>query len=149
MLGPEAVLVPVLGGGRGPVEQVRLVPWQDERSPALPTGQPWPGRLPAPHPATVLSPPEPIDVYDAEGRPVTVSARQSLSSAPAVVRRKDTTCPVRSWAGPWPVDERWWDSAAARRIVRLQVVTATSSDRESALLLVSDAGSWGIEGEYG
>jgi protein ImuB len=30
--------------------------------------------------------------------------------------------PVRAWAGPWCVDERWWDPIAHRRRARLQVV---------------------------
>jgi protein ImuB len=29
---------------------------------------------------------------------------------------------VTSWAGPWPVDERWWDPAGSSRVVRLQLV---------------------------
>jgi protein ImuB len=31
LLGPEAVVTAVLGGGRNPAEQVRLVPWGDDR----------------------------------------------------------------------------------------------------------------------
>src|SRR5205085_1064867 len=38
MLGPEAVVTAVVGGGRSPAEQVRLVPWGDPREPALPLG---------------------------------------------------------------------------------------------------------------
>ena len=34
MLGPDRVLTAVLGGGRDPGDQVRLVPWGDERVPA-------------------------------------------------------------------------------------------------------------------
>ena len=30
---------------------------------------------------------------------------------------------VVAWAGPWPVDERWWDPAERRRQARVQVVT--------------------------
>jgi protein ImuB len=51
LLGPEAVLTPLLDGGRSPAERVRLIPWGDPRA-AGPS--PWPGRLPAPSPATVL-----------------------------------------------------------------------------------------------
>jgi len=29
---------------------------------------------------------------------------------------------VTSWAGPWPVDERWWSPDSARRVVRCQIV---------------------------
>jgi protein ImuB len=34
----------------------------------------------------------------------------------------DTPVAVTSWAGPWPVDERWWSPEAARRVVRCQIV---------------------------
>ena len=37
---------------------VQLVPWGDERLPARPAEPPWPGRLPAPSPATVLTEPD-------------------------------------------------------------------------------------------
>jgi protein ImuB len=36
LLGPDQVVTAVLGGGRGPAEQVRLVPWGDRREPARP-----------------------------------------------------------------------------------------------------------------
>jgi protein ImuB len=36
ILGPEAVVTAVLGGGRGPREQVRLVPWGEPRQPSRP-----------------------------------------------------------------------------------------------------------------
>jgi len=41
LLGPDAVMTAVLGGGRGPAEQVRLVPWGAPREPARP-GDPAP-----------------------------------------------------------------------------------------------------------
>jgi protein ImuB len=36
LLGPDGVVTAVLGGGRGPSDQVRLVPWGDPREPARP-----------------------------------------------------------------------------------------------------------------
>ncbi|GGJ85400.1 hypothetical protein GCM10010123_13870 [Pilimelia anulata] len=81
LLGPGAVVTPVLGGGRSPADRARYVPWGDER-PVEPE-QPWPGRLPAPSPAVVLPEPLPATVYDAAGAPVTVSARLDLSGEPA------------------------------------------------------------------
>jgi len=36
LLGPHAVVTAVLGGGRGPADQVRLVPWGEPRLPARP-----------------------------------------------------------------------------------------------------------------
>ena len=32
--------------------------------------------------------------------------------------------PIIGWAGPWPLDERWWDEHRHRRMARFQVVTA-------------------------
>ncbi len=60
MLGPEAVVTAVLGGGRDPGDQVSLVPWGDERVPARPAAPPWPGRLPPPAPASILVEPQPV-----------------------------------------------------------------------------------------
>src|SRR5207253_2767919 len=39
LIGPAAVVTAVLGGGRDPLDQVRLVPWGDRREPARPGGQ--------------------------------------------------------------------------------------------------------------
>lgn len=148
MLGPEAVVVPVLGGGRGPRERVRLAVWQEDRTPLLDPDPPWPGRLPAPHPTLVLDPPEPVGVRDPAGAPVRVSARAQLSGPPAVLRRGGADLAVLAWAGPWTVDERWWDAAVGHRSARLQVVV-DGAERTDALLLVSTAGSWAVEGVYG
>src|ERR1700712_2395656 len=44
LLGPEAVQIPVLSGGRGPAERITWVPLGDELAPRADPGQPWPGR---------------------------------------------------------------------------------------------------------
>jgi protein ImuB len=145
ILGPESVLTAVLGGGRSPLDQVRLVPWGDERTPARPAGAPWPGRLPAPAPAVVLPAPLPAAVYDTSGTLVGVSARLLVSAAPARVAI-GTGPPVEivGWAGPWPVDERWWAPAEARRRARFQVCLADGA----ALLLCLAGGRWAVEAIY-
>jgi protein ImuB len=143
LLGPEAVLAAVLRGGRSPADQVRLVPWGDERT-AEPDA-PWPGQLPAPTPATVLPEPAPVIVHDAQGRPVTVSARLAVSAAPAELVVGDAPpAEIAGWAGPWPVDERWWAAAEARRGARFQVCLADGR----ALLLILSAGEWTVEAVY-
>jgi protein ImuB len=75
-------------------------------------------------------------VLDAQGRRVGVSGRGLLSAAPFRCRTEDTGAgahdlddplgwsEVRAWAGPWCIDERWWDALAHRRRARLQVVLA-------------------------
>jgi protein ImuB len=45
MLGHEAVLRPVTGGGRNVADQVTHVPFGQKQEPSLSPGQPWPGRL--------------------------------------------------------------------------------------------------------
>jgi protein ImuB len=169
LLGPEGVCTAVLGGGRGPGDQVRLVPWGDERVPAADPEPPWPGRLPAPSPATVLVRELLASVTDADGAEVGVTGRHLLTAIPEQVvvpgigRRR-----VRGWAGPWPAVERWWDSKGGeRRAVRLQVLLADDvepvPDRrgsgpvrpvvereagEAAVLLLREGGRWLVEGMY-
>jgi protein ImuB len=143
LLGPEAVLAAVLRGGRSPADQARLVPWGDERTAEL--DAPWPGRLPVPAPATVLPEPVPASVHDAHGQPVTVSARLAVSAPPAGLVVGDAPlAEIAGWAGPWPVDERWWAAVEARRGARFQVRLADGP----ALLLILSAGQWTVEAVY-
>jgi protein ImuB len=231
LLGPEAVLTAVLGGGRSADDQVRLVPWGDERTSARPTGEPvtplpalapvvvtltdppvpeilpaapgeaaplslpaapgeaaprllpaapgeaaprllpaapgeaapagtgkgrkgskrpvplppWPGRLPRPAPALVLPQALPAVVLDADRRPVGVSARLELTGDPAfLLIGAAGPVVIAGWAGPWPVDERWWAATEARRRARFQVVL----DDGRALLLSLVSGHWAIEAIY-
>ncbi|MGW5582298.1 DNA polymerase Y family protein [Micromonospora chokoriensis] len=183
ILGPEAVVTAVLGGGRSPADQVRLVPWGDERVPARPGppavpgadpatngdragggraggGQgggagrpadrgggvpPWPGRLPPPAPAVVLPSPLAATVHDTAGEPVVISARLAVSAPPArLVVGTGRPAEIVGWTGPWPVDERWWAPAEARRRARFQVSLADGT----ALLLAVESGQWLVEAIY-
>ena len=106
---------------------------------------PWPGRLPPPQPAVVLDRPEPITVTDCGGDPVTVSGRGEASAAPwQVTDSKGGRRTVVSWAGPWPLDERWWRPSARRRQARFQLVL----DDSSAHLCVLESGRWQREATY-
>jgi protein ImuB len=229
MLGPDAVLTAVLGGGRDPGDQLRLVPWGDERVPARPggpgprpesgprlesgprsgnrsesgsrsgdrlesgsrsgdrsrsgersrsgaeplpgmgppsgaeplpgtgpatgvpatgaeawSGPPWPGRLPAPSPATVLPEPLAARVFDPAGTPVGVTARLVMTGPPAWLELGAERVAITGWAGPWPVDERWWAPQEASRRVRFQVSLADGR----ALLLVLASGCWWVTAIY-
>src|SRR5690606_14155399 len=100
---------------------------------------PWPGSLPAPAPARVHQPPLAAEVVDPTGAPVRVSGRGLLSAPPArVAVAGEGPRPVRAWAGPWPIDERWWDPARHRRRARLQAVT----DVGTAHLFAIEGGRW-------
>ena len=142
LLGPDAVRVPVLSGGRAPAERITLVPFGDELVPTAAPDRPWPGQLPGPSPTVLVD--EPVELVDSQGNPVRVSARGMFSAAPA---RLDDT-PLRWWTGPWPVDERWWESGPedppGGRMARAQVLVG--DDR--ALLLCYRRGRWYVEGVY-
>ena len=53
------------------------------------------------------------------------------------------------WAGPWPVDERWWDpdQSKAGRTARAQVLV-DDDERSQALLLCYRQRRWYVEGIY-
>jgi protein ImuB len=120
LLGPESVFTAVLGGGRGYAERARLVPWGDEWTPPEP--RPWPGRLPPPAPATVLVDTVPVAVRTADGALLDVDERLELTGPPASAAvGREPALTVTGWAGPWPVDERWWAPGEANTLVRLQL----------------------------
>ncbi len=145
LLGPEAVVRAVLGGGRSVADQIRAVAWGDEPIPARPAEPPWPGRLPPPAPATVLPTPLPAVVSTAEGAPVGVTGRLAMTGIPARVSVGDApSVEVVGWAGPWPADERWWAPEEADRRVRFQMLLADGS----ALLLALSRGHWVLEAIY-
>jgi protein ImuB len=145
MLGHEAVLRPALGGGRDVAEQVNDVPFGEKREPRLAVGPPWPGRIMGAAPGVVYPFARAADVTDEAGDAVTVTGRCVLSAAPAWLAA-DGEPPLRitGWAGPWPLSERWWDPAAARRRARFQLLTG---DGRAWLAAVQD-GRWLIEAGY-
>lgn len=144
--GPEAVLRPVLVGGRGPLERARLVAFGE----ALPPGQPspdlpWPGQLPAPSPALVVSESLPVEVLDGRDRHLVVNSRGVPSAAPeSVALDGGPAMRVIAWGGPWPADEHWWDPMSRRRRARIQVLL----DNGEAYLLALEQGRWSLEGRY-
>ena len=146
LLGPDAVQVPVLSGGRGPAERITLIPLGDEPAPRDDPDRPWPGRLP--QPAPVVCPggrDHPVEVFDAQSNPVRVTTRGMFTAEP--VRLDGPDSPYRGelswWAGPWPVDERWWEPERSGRVARAQVLVG-----ETALLLCYRQRRWYVEGVY-
>ncbi len=105
---------------------------------------PWPGRMPEPAPSTVLPNVPVVSLEDRSGAPVHVTERGELGAAPTLLRWGSRDWGVQGWAGPWSVDERWWDASAARAASRVQVLLADSR----ALLLIYERGRWGVEGIY-
>ncbi|CAN5134525.1 DNA polymerase Y family protein [soil metagenome] len=145
MVGHKGVLTATHSGGRTPAERQTLVPWGDRPLVARDPRKPWPGALPPPAPSTVYELPRQITVHDARGQVVRVDERGELSGPPAaMVSQTGARRGLTAWAGPWPLEERWWDAAAARSASRFQVVDAEGM----AWLLVLDGEGWWAEGRY-
>ena len=166
----HAVTVPVWQGGRLPADRYRWVPATmvdlDQRDRAVsraaagpgPHG-PWPGCLPAPSPATVYDDGLPCELLDEEGAVVQVNGRGVVSAAPVAVRmllgseeegwRRGTLRRIDSWAGPWPVDQRWWEPAKHRRLARFQIVTTADDEGvQHAALVVAEHRRWWLAAIY-
>jgi protein ImuB len=146
MLGPEEVLAPSLQGGRSPRDRQVLSPWgarqPNQRNPTLP----WPGSIPPPAPARVFSTPMPSAVLSKDRKPVRVTGRGLVTAAPAFVSigEEAELLPIDAWAGPWPIDELWWDPDQARQVARFQITCVDGS----AWLLVVDSDQWWTEARY-
>jgi len=149
MLGHDGVVTAVPSGGRFLLDRRLLVPWG-----SVPPGgeaavlerrdRPWPGTIPGAAPATVFDIPPEVEVLDATGRVVEVGERSTISAPPARFSTDSGWHRVDGWAGPWTIDEHWWDDDRHRRVHRLQLVDDTG---DAWLLLLEDHG-WRAEARY-
>jgi protein ImuB len=51
---------------------------------------------------------------------------------------------VAAWAGPWPVEERWWDPQRAQRVARFQLLSETGQ----LVLAGLDNQQWYVYAQY-
>jgi protein ImuB len=166
LVGDDQVVVAEWRGGRHPSDVHRWVPASlstrfepgstgtsdaatgtPAHGPAGPAGvrPPWPGALPMPSPATLHLEPLAVRLVDRSGRPVAVDGRGQVSAPPvAVDGPAGERVGITAWAGPWLVDERWWDPLRRRRLARVQVLTADGS----AHLAVLERGQWWLAATY-
>lgn len=150
LLGGEAVRIGVRSGGRGPGERLTWVPLGDEPIPARDPGAPWPGRLPEPAPARSLIGAT-VTVTDAAGTAVEVTERGGFTAEPTHLNWGSRGWALSWWAGPWPLDQRWWEPGVRPGpAARAQVLLEAAPDRDDAraLLLQYAGGAWEVEGVY-
>lgn len=173
LLGSAAVQVFKWQGGRDLLDSYQLVSathtqtigsGDNSEQPAV---SKWRGALPTPSPSVVYPEPVQAQINDQFGKLLSVSARHELSASPVTVIIGATHYKVNSWAGPWPVEEHWWDIARNRRLVRLQLVcekiqlkktaienTATgkvsidSAAQVLAMLVILEHGEWTVAAIY-
>ncbi|MBA8795125.1 protein ImuB [Friedmanniella endophytica] len=146
IVGFDGVLSPREQGGRQPAERQQLTPWGEDQPRVRPGTLPWPGSLPDPAPTRVYLTPQQAQVLTGNGLPVTLTERGAVSGVPTSFRPTPETelITVEAWAGPWPIDELWWDAQRARKIARFQLVGVDGS----AWLLVVERGQWWTEARY-
>lgn len=143
LLGPGGVVTAVLRGGRGPGDRTTLVPW-GEPTPALDPPMPWPGQVTSPAPTLIHPQPIPVEVIGDHG-PVGISMRGEISNSPTQLRLPNRNWQaITAWAGPWLIDERWWDRQTHRRQARFQLTTAQAG----AHLCTVQRNRWWIEATY-
>jgi len=156
LVGHAGVVTPVIGGGRLLTDRQRWVPWGDDATTAMAragdASRPWLGSLEGVLPATVFRDRQPVTLVSADGLPVVVDGRGALVAAPHGFAQhraggesgRTALSQVISWAGPWPVQERWWDAGARGSAQRLQIV----EDGGDAWLLSLDEQGWRAEARY-
>ena len=159
MLGSDSVRVAQWRGGRDVSEVFALTPAavvdMERRAESVVIKETvWNGALPTPSPSIVYDEPLLAVVNDASGCVVSVSGRHELSASPAHVVIGRHAYNVVSWAGPWPVEERWWDPLRQRRAVRMQMVLARDADdmvrtTTHAVVMVLEHGEWWMTARYG
>ena len=135
--------------GLGGAEVAAALVDLERRADAVEVSHEWSGALPSPSPSIVFDDRGEIDVRDAHDRHVSVSGRHELSAPPTHVIIDRRRCRVCSWAGPWPIEERWWDGVRRRRIVRMQLVIEDRPQTHKAVVVVLDNGRWGLSAQYG
>jgi protein ImuB len=158
LIGSESVVVPEWCGGRDPGQAFVFVSatstdFERRKEQVTARQQSWCGELPTPTPALVYDEPIAVVLEDEDGKPLSVTGRHELSASPATLRMASVSARaapyvVVSWAGPWPVEERWWDPTRRRRLARLQLVIRRD-DTTRAVIVAREYGQWWLTATYG
>lgn len=156
----DNVRVPEWWGGRDPMHEFALVPAarvelrdpdvvRQRVMPGAVRPDRWTGALAGMVPPVCIAPRREVQVLDADGRPVVVTGRHLFSTSPEWVVDGATRLRITACFGPWPVEERWWDTSRQRRMARMQCVVESAAKHTAAYLLVLEKRSWWMVGEYG
>lgn len=142
LVGAQGVLTARSRPGRIASETHSVSAWGDSED--APLVGPLPGSLPSPLPATVFSSPQPVSLVAEDGSDITVSPRAELSGAPTWLISGPRRLKISSWAGPWPVWEKWWDPARSRFVHRVQII----DENGMGWLMALSEQVWRLEARY-
>jgi protein ImuB len=142
LVGARGVLTGSTRQGRLPADTQTLTAWGDHANETV--SGPLPGSLPSPLPGTIFSTPREVSLVGDDGTVVRVSSRAELSSPPAWIVSGSRRLKVSSWAGPWPVWEKWWDPTRSRFVHRLQIV----DEHGMGWLMCLCNQAWSLEARY-
>jgi len=144
MVGAQGVLTANPRVARVAQETQVLTPWGDTTERHAAPG-PLPGALPSPLPGTVFATPIEVTLLGEDGDAVVVGDNARLSALPRWMVSGTRKVSVASWAGPWPVWEKWWDPRNSRFLHRVQLV-----DDQGMGWLVSahDQRHWRLDARY-
>jgi protein ImuB len=79
------------------------------------------------------------------GEPIDVDGRGTATAPPAwLALGRSPAMKISSWAGPWPVTQRWWDADARRSAHRFQMIDSEGM----AWLMILEDHEWAAEARY-
>lgn len=101
----------------------------------------WPGAVIGKAPMCEYSPPVSARLLDSQNYPIRIHATGLANADPAFIECGALTPgrqEITNFAGPWPLEDRWWDSDKRRRVCRFQItcesgayLIVTSGERAS------------------
>lgn len=148
LLGEEAVRVPYKAGGRLPSERYRCRAWNEAPMPNEQAELPWPGALPEPSPSLLHTEALKVDLLGTCGHHLAVSGEGVLECSAgctdwhlSILRGPYGDTAIGTFAGPWIIEQRWWDRPVRRAY--LQVVGAGIGS-----LIYIENDQWKEEGRY-
>ncbi|MCF2706190.1 DNA polymerase Y family protein [Arcanobacterium haemolyticum] len=149
ILGEDEVASVEKVGGRTPWDAFQLRMWGEDKS-VTRAEFPWPGAIPAPAPTLIHDHSIAIDVYDASSHAMTVNGdgelaciRQCPTPEPRFLTREGKAYEIVNYAGPWIIEEQWWDPNKHTRRAYVQFLC----DHEG-ILAYRESGTWQEKGRY-
>ena len=158
VVGQEHVCVPEWHGGRDITREYELVPAHrvdlarhevtvHRVTPGVLRPAAWSGDMGQHAPMQNIFPPEKVEVLNHLHAAVEVTGRHHVRSEPQYIRRNEHLFLVRTWHGPWPVEERWWDPLRQRRVVRMQCLV-DDGKQEQGWLVTLEHRTWWLVAVY-